>query len=232
MNTLLWKDYRENRKVLAVIGILLLIPYVIYLMVGIVIAISARPAPTSIPWAGLFWGASSTAFYISIAVVSFIAGNAIAGERANRSAEFAAYLPIPRRSAIASKAIIAISGCLFFLVINYTINQSAGLAQNLIVGWDWPISPVQLSVITAVLMFGVSWLVSSLSSSPVIAAVSGVAAFLLLACICMFGVFEENHATGQISAGMWLRLYIGTCLIAGVGCFVAGVICYLRRVEP
>jgi ABC-type transport system involved in multi-copper enzyme maturation permease subunit len=232
MNTLIWKDYRENRKILAVIGILLLIPYVIYLMIGIVIAISARPAPTSIPWAGLFWGASSTAFYISIAVVSFIAGNAIAGERANRSAEFAAYLPIPRRSAIASKAIIAISSCLFFLVINYTINKSAGLAQNLIVGWDWPISPVQLSVITAVLMFGVSWLVSSLSSSSVIAAVSGVAAFLLLSCICVFGTLKQNQATGQISVIWWVKLYAGICLIAGIGCFVAGVICYLRRVEP
>jgi len=231
MNTLLWKDYRENRRVLAVMAILLVIPYAVYLMVGIVVAASSRPAPTSIPWIGLFWGASSTAFYISIAVVSFIAGNAIAGERANRSAEFAAYLPIPRRSAVASKAIIAIGGCVFFPTINYAINQSAGLALNMSVGWDSPISPVQLSVITAVLMFGVSWLFSSLSGSPVIAAASGVVAFLLLLCMCIFGVFKENQATGQIS-GTWAYWYVGICIIAGVGSFVAGVICYLRRVEP
>jgi ABC-type transport system involved in multi-copper enzyme maturation permease subunit len=226
MKALLWKDFRENRKVLTAIGILVLMQYLIYLVVGI----ATWPSSAPIRWAEVFWTASAVGFYISVAIVSFIAGNAIAGERANRSAEFAAYLPIPPHSAVASKAVVAIGGCLFFLMINYGINQVATLAPEPI---QDRLSGIHLlsAVLAAVLMFGVAWLVSSLSNSPVIAAVSGAVAFLVLIGMCTFGAVRAANTSGEI-LGTWLVFYAATCLIVGIGSFVVGVICYLRRVEP
>ncbi|NLE57205.1 MAG: hypothetical protein GX616_02510 [Planctomycetes bacterium] len=223
MRTLLWKDYHQNRKVLAAIAIFILLPYLIHVTAGLLL----RSSSTQVSLASLFWLASTTAFYMSVVAASFVAGNAIAGERADRSAEFAAYLPISRRHAVASKIIVAIGGCLFFLIVNYGVHQLAGLAQGF--GSFDPLSEsLWLSLTTAVLMFGVPWLFSSLSSSSVIAAASGVVAFLLVMGICSSGLDSSRRAT----ADAWAMVYMVTCLIAGIGGFVIGIVYYLRRVEP
>jgi len=77
-------------------------------------------------------------------------------------------------------------------------------------------------------MFGVAWLLSSLSRSPVIAAASGLAAFLVLMGTA---IFSMSHTTGQIPH-LWFYWYWSTSLIVGIGGFAVGVVHYLRRVEP
>ena len=224
MKDLLWKDFRENRTVLTAIGLLLLIPYGI----SIVIAVVDLYRGYTTSWAELLLSGSTIALFLSAGVTSFIAGNAIAGERANRSAEFAAYLPIPRQSAVTSKAIVAISSCLFILLVNFGINRLAAWVQS-DRSHDVPVQDLAFFGLPAVvLMFGVAWLFSSFSRSPVIAAASGLVAFLVLIGP---STFSMSHATGRISDS-WLYWYCSTSLIAGIGGFVVGVVHYLRRVEP
>ncbi|MDM8005779.1 MAG: hypothetical protein QUV05_06470 [Phycisphaerae bacterium] len=223
MRTLLWKDYRENRKILMAIAVFILTPYVGSIVMGIA-ELSVNRVPG---WVQLLRAGSAIALFLSAGVTSFIAGNAIAGERANRSAEFAAYLPIPRQSAIMSKAIVAISICLCMLVVNFGINQLASWVEpNRI--HDLRVQDVVLRGLPAVvLMFGVAWLFSSFSRSPVIAAASGLAAFL----VQMGALIYSTSDTGGIT-DTWLHWYWSTSLLAGGGGFAVGVVCHLRRVEP
>ena len=224
MKSLLWKDFRENRTVLMAIAVFVLMPYIS----SAIVAIADVSAGRDPHWARTLWGSSAVALCLSAGVTSFIAGNVIAGERANRSAEFAAYLPIPRRTTVASKAILAIGSCLCMLLVNLVINQLVSrVARDRLL--DLPIEAVVVfGLPTVILMFGVAWLFSSFSRSPVIAAASGVVAFLVLIGTATFSM---SSTTGKISDS-WLYLYWSTSLIAGIGGFVVGVVHYLRRVEP
>lgn len=225
MRTLLWKDYHQNRKVLMAIGLILLIPY----GVSVVIAIAELNYGITIRWAELVQSGSIIALFLSAGVTSFIAGNAIAGERADRSAEFAAYLPISRRHAVASKIIVAIGSCLFFILINGMVNLAA---VSMCPGYSYPLSDLTSAVVfggsAVVLMFGVAWSLSSFSRSPVIAAAAGLAALLVL---WGTAIFSMSHTTGR-PPDWWPYFYVSTSLIVGIGGFVIGVVYYLRRVEP
>ena len=224
MKALLWKDFRENRTVLMAIAVFVLMPYIS----SAIVAIADVSAGRDPHWARTLWGSSAVALCLSAGVTSFIAGNVIAGERANRSAEFAAYLPIPRRTTAASKAIVAISSCLFILLVNFGINRLAAWVQS-DRSHDVPVQDLAFFGLPAVvLMFGVAWLFSSFSRSPVIAAASGLVAFLVLIGT---STFSMSHTTGQIPH-LWFYWYWSTSLIVGIGGFAVGVIYYLRRVEP
>jgi ABC-type transport system involved in multi-copper enzyme maturation permease subunit len=226
MKTLLWKDYRENRTLLMLVGVFCLIPYLMFIGASISELSSGRESH----WVEILWGSSSVAVYLAAGITSFIAGNAIAGERANRSAEFAAYLPIPRKSAIVSKAIIAIGGCLFFILINGAINLATmSAATSLVKYWvDFLAAGIVFGGPAVVLMFGIAWLSSSFTSSPVISAVAGMAAFVL-----QMGTlaYSSVHTDGRVGDA-WVVWYVSSSLIVGIGSFVAGVVYYLRRVEP
>ncbi len=226
MRTLLWKDYHQNRKVLAAIAVILLIPYGISIVVAMIDLYSGH----TIQRAQLLQSGSRIALFLSAGITSFIAGNAIAGERADRSAEFAAYLPISRRHAVASKIIVAIGACLFFILINGAVNLAA--VSMVFPDYGYPLSVLTDAVVyggpAVLLMFGVAWLLSSFSRSPAISAVSGLAAFLVLMGSAGFGMSDH---TGRISDSWWYW-YWSTSLVAGGGGFVVGVIYYLRRVEP
>lgn len=227
MRILLWKEYRQNRKVLGAVGIFVLLPYVIVLIVGAVVRVRDREdynyfEPWS--WSELLTHGSLWSLAVLMFACAFISGHAIAGERADRSAEFSAYLPISRRSAIASKAILALGACLLITLFNGLIAYLAG-------GVDpaWIIrntgEGIGFAAATGVLVFGVSWFFSTLVSTPGIATASGIGAAILLGCT--WGLLFE--ISGSPTSGL---RYILPSLILGTVCFVGGTVHYLRRVEP
>ncbi len=226
MKALLWKDYRQNRPFLAAAGILLLFPYAFVVLIRVVES-SMDDRLLEAGWAPYFRGASIAGLGILVVLSAFIAGNAVAGERADRSAEFVGYLPIARRSAIVSKAILAMGVCLLIWLVNSSVYYAAVLAQG-DGGKPGSHDNVLAITVTTVFVFGVSWLVSTLVARPAIAAVSGLGTLAILWSVLL--ILEE---TGRIldhnAFAVW---YSALCLLLGTGCFVAGVVYYLRRVEP
>jgi len=214
MKTLLWKDFRQNRGILIALGIFVLIPYVFATLIG-VSALWTRDKPLW-HWAELWWGASVWSLGVSTVACAFVAGNAIAGERADRSAEFAAYVPIESQPAIVSKAILAFGAWLVVWLANIPVLCIAAT------GIDWPhgmgerYAAIPISALSALLIFGVSWLFSSYLRNPAIAAACGLATALVLL---------------WVGLSISIDSYFASCLIAGPVCFVLGTSRALQRVE-
>ena len=232
MRALLWRDLRQNRNVLIAVGVFVLIPYMILLCFGLVESLRSNTAWEGYfegrqGWSGLCLMASTWSLGMSVLAVAFIAGNMVAGERADRSAEFAAYLPISRRSSIASKATLAIGAYLLVWIVNLLIVLLTYQAPP-----GAPSKVGQLFAfmgVTATLIFGVAWLLSCLTSSPGISAAAGIAAWIAVAGTLVFADYvRELDARDPGSSYEW---YVPLCLVFGAGCFVAGVVYYLRRVE-
>ena len=107
MKWLLWKDYRHNRLVVFAGLFFLLAPY----LVGLYAACRQRSCEAAHPDDGkrLSPAVASYSLVISQMTVALIGGNAIAGERVDRSAEFLASLPITRRKILASKLLLSLA---------------------------------------------------------------------------------------------------------------------------
>ncbi len=237
MRALLWKDYRQNRKMLIAVGVFLLIPYAIAIIAGTVERLRLHgeyDSYTTVSWNQVFFGASLWSLILLVPACGFIGGNAVAGERVDRSAEFTAYLPISRRSAIISKALLAIGACVVAALVN------AGIAY-VTTGW-WLLAEevrelrdvrmigeaVWFGGATVVLIFGISWLVSTLTNSPPISAASGIGSVVLVAGTLAL-VDYIGGAREPITLEGW---YAGLCFVLGILGFAFGIVYYLRRVEP
>jgi ABC-type transport system involved in multi-copper enzyme maturation permease subunit len=227
MKTLLWKDYRQSRKVLVATVILVALPYVIGLPFWV-----AEDFPFGLSLerlADMLYGISIWGTVLAVGMAALIAGNAFAGERADRSAEFAGSLPIPRSRALASKALLTLAACTLLQLPHLVINLLARLplSHSDRVSHEFLV----VTTTTSVLLFGVAWLASSFSSSPAIAAVSGMASAILLAGTLGLLEAHPNPRTGMVRTS-YFDSYPVLCIIIGLACFAAGTAYYLRRVEP
>jgi len=107
MKWLLWKDYRNNRMVVIAALVFLLAPYLGALIVSCLQVF--RWHEDSQVWGENFAGASVLSLIVSQLSIALIGGNAIAGERVDRSAEFQASLPISRKTILCSKLLLALA---------------------------------------------------------------------------------------------------------------------------
>ena len=97
MKWLLWREYRLNRLLLMTGATLLLLPYAIALFdLGWDAWWGSSQSPRAENAARRFEVAAFFSIVISQLTLALLGGNAIAGERADRSAEFLAYLPVSR----------------------------------------------------------------------------------------------------------------------------------------
>ena len=123
MTALLWKDYRLNRGVLLLGIALLLGPY------AAVSAIALHGHWPSLPpageWSALLLMASFLSLGLSQLTLVMLAGNSIASERADRSAEFLAYLPPSRTQILASKLLLAMLAAGVTWTVNLTVSEWA-----------------------------------------------------------------------------------------------------------
>jgi ABC-type transport system involved in multi-copper enzyme maturation permease subunit len=167
---------------------------------------------------------------ISQLTLALLGGHAIACERADRSAEFLAYLPLSRAKNLAGKMMLALAvlGLIWvpnLLVLQLAIRLVPESAQTQLyhVGW------IALGniAITGFVFFGVGWLLSSVLESPTFAICGGLATPLLvvmgIGTVAWFFAIPDELAR---------PLYVGTCLLLAPLCFVVGTVYYLRRVEP
>jgi len=226
MTALLWKDYRLNRLVLFIGVLLLVAPFA--LAVGSNCYSWWRHGAFG-AWPDVLVHSGIMSLAFSLLTTGLLGGNAVAGERMDRSTEFLAYLPPTRRALVTSKALLALSALLVIWLLNL-----------LVIYWVAPLTGELLphvlqsraeSVVTllclGVFLFGGSWLASCLLRSCAIATGVGVVGPVALGITLV--VLREVVGYADLDVGRW---YCTLNLILGSACFVAGVGYYLRRLEP
>ena len=227
MRTLIWKDFRIN---------LIVLGYGFVCLIGLTIAFAAvkiyfdvRFNETVWPWPDTLVMNGSFGLAFQLLTVVMLGGCAVAAERADRSAEFLAYLPPSRWTIIISKAIVAFGAGLLIwsadLAIAYGIAPLTGTVSEDLIIFRGSIIPVLTT--TAVLLFGVAWCASTFAPSHAIATGVGIAAPIALLCI-LAGV-EYFFNPRAFDLGWWYRLL---SVVLGIVGFIGGIIYYVRRVEP
>jgi ABC-type transport system involved in multi-copper enzyme maturation permease subunit len=232
MNWLLWKDYRINRLIIITGIVLLLVPHLIGLYATCREAIIGHPE--SGKWLHNLGISSMFSLMVSQLTVALIGGNAIASERVDRSAEFLHTLPFTRKKILVSKLLLAlivtaviwlnalIIGCLLWATHEGAHNVRPDDTARLLQGG------INIAA-TGLTMFCVGWFLSSLLSSPTIAASGGLIAPLAVVFGILFvGYLFEIQDFDKIIEP-WYR---GICLTIAPACFAIGTWHYLRSVEP
>lgn len=230
MKSLLWKDFRVNLFVLAFGVVMLLLPF----LAGLTRALYLQSRGDHVNW----WQSetwvmlSLGSLALSLLTIAMLGGNAIAAERADRSAEFLAYLPPSRWRVLISKMILAgLAGSVIWgvnLLVIYGLalhmTGAAQMAQSLDDGNFDVVLPGLAS--TAALLFGAGWLSSCLSNSPGIATGGGIFAPVLVAGV--LGAIDYYVHPPGFRFAAW---YIVACTALGGLTLLFGTAYYLRRVE-
>jgi len=223
MKWLLWKDYRQNRLVVFAGLFFLLAPYAIGLWDGRAMIYERARAPEG-RLIEIFAIASVWSLAISQVTFALIGGNAIAGERVDRSAEFLYAMPITRRKLLASKIVVALAIAAVPWLIDapvfwYLANVGALARGRLEVGEIFAVIAT-----TGLIFFSVAWVFSSFIASPTLAVCGGLVTPLIPIVPEQLGLPVPFPATR-----LW---YCTICLTLALVCFGVGTWHYLRRVEP
>jgi ABC-type transport system involved in multi-copper enzyme maturation permease subunit len=206
-----------NRPVLAIGVIFFTLPYLILLVFALF--------GTWSDWwsAEALLGVATISLYLSTITFALLGGYAFAAERADRSAEFLAYLPPSRLAIVASKVVFTVAvGLLLVLVHQVIVRLLAPLlpgAEAVTEVADQPIIPS-----AAILMFGVAWLCSTIAGGPALAAGCGILASFaattsmhIMQVILPYETIAQNHDA--------------LCFAGGAICFVIGTVYYVYRFE-
>ncbi len=228
MTTLLWKDYRLNRGVLLLGVVLLLGPHA----AACALVLYGRwPSwPAAADWSARLLDASFFSLVLSQLTLAVLAGNSIASERADRSAEFLACLPPSRLQILASKLLLVLlaAGAIWAVHLSITDWIVPTLGTSVANSWEqW--GPRSTFVAGTVMLFGASWLGSAVLNSPASATILGIAVALVGGPLLAQGVwalFTSGAREALPSCGMIVGLSVGLL------CFLSGSACFLCRVEP
>jgi len=228
MRWLLWKDYRQNRLIVYTALVLLLAPHLVALYAECRAKLLGFDPGSG--WRYYFQGSSFYSLLISQVAVALLGGNSIAGERADRSAEFLFSLPIARGKLLASKVLSAMGLAATIWVTNTLIWHVAVMGPTGPIAPNWPLREARTdTAITGLTFFCVAWCISSLTGSPAYAACGGlVTPLLVVGGIWFVDNLFEFHI-GDLTVQLWWR---AICLTLAPPCFVVGTWHYLRRVEP
>jgi len=229
MRSLLWKDYRINRLLLIFGLVVCFGPWILASVWGDFLSVRMNDEA---PWRAPGFWISTCIFSLGLSVftLAMLGGNAIAAERADRSAEFLAYLPVARWSVIVSKSLIAIAaGAAIWGVNLFILFFVAPRFEFSYIPDEDTIARVRMMfavcAAVSVLVFGSGWFWSSVLASHglatgmsfvVLAAVIGV--LLALEFVCGWERFLET----------W---FVSVCAVTGIGGYFAGCACYLHGLE-
>ncbi|PHS16472.1 MAG: hypothetical protein COA78_03855 [Blastopirellula sp.] len=229
MKWLLWREKKLNRLILMTGIVLLVFPYASAILI---ILIEIVKNNTFRFWESMV-DCSTFSLVLSLLTMALLGGNAFAGERTDRSAEFIAYLPLKRTQLFASK--------LYLILITLTVIWSS----NLLVLFCGKLSGIVLEknlptlllfiAVTGLVIYGVSWLISSIQSSPTLAIGGGlVVPFIIGGTLTLI---VQNMQNVEWFRTEEMRMFIGACYVCicavlGTVGFGLGTAYYLQRKEP
>lgn len=239
MTWVLWREYRLNRLIRIVGVVLMLVPYVSVLIALVAASWTAEPQAVGGPSPPspilLLGGAALYSIALSLVTLTFLAGNAFAGERADRSTEYLAYLPLSRLRRLAAKLVLALGtaasiwgfNILVLLILCFILLAAPTPIELPPVQPDEVLVPAGFFAVTGLVMFSVAWLVSSLQSSPAFAVCAGLITPWLLALALQGAAFlyDPNRFGPIVAIG-----YAVASPVLAVACFSIGTWYYLRRV--
>lgn len=250
MRWLLWKDYRHNRLIVIAALVLLLGPYLIGLSVlcgAKFIRIdthNGQPVYWKLDWKDVLAGSCVYSLFISQFTLALVGGNAISGERVDRSSEFLLSLPIARKRILASKILLA----LVIAAVVWLFNAACLSPLAAAVPWPqkWPehidwgevahgILICVTPAVTGLTFFCVGWFLSEFVTSPAFDVCGGFLA--PLGVISIIGLIDwallmSGLSEYRLSHLAMLRWYCASCLTLALVSFGVGTWHYLRRVEP
>jgi ABC-type transport system involved in multi-copper enzyme maturation permease subunit len=229
MKWLIWREYRLNRLILITGAVLLLLPYVVVLTRFSYSGWSRIAQHPDVMSAAFGWVARYS-IVLSQLTLALLGGNAMAGERADRSAEFMAYVPVSRPQRLVAKLSIVP------LVVMVIWGMNAMIVAMIASTSGSPLRmPTELwqvcfyAAMTGLTFFCVGWLVSSFQSSPTFAVVAGLATPLTI--IMGLGVLDWSDVVPPLDEIVG-PIYAILCATLAVASFAIGTWYFLRRVEP
>jgi len=229
---LLWREYRRNRVIVFAAIVLGLLPYASLFLTNlyrqIVDGLPARSLSSH-----MMMGLAGYSISLAQIAVVFLGGNAMAGERTDRAAEYMAHLPIPRGRRLIGKLFLAAlvaavtwGSNLVVMALNFADVSSRG---GVILDRDFFV-PIGLIAVSTLAAFSVAWFVSSFQSSATFAICSGLVAPLIV--IFMIQMISWQLLEANLSIAATATYYGTSCgIVAAVG-FACGTWHFLQRVEP
>jgi ABC-type transport system involved in multi-copper enzyme maturation permease subunit len=226
MRSLLWKDLRLNRMILVMGLTLFIAPFAI-----VAAAAWKEHWPTLPPvsrWSYGLLPATLVSLGLSLLTLATLAGNSIACERADRSAEFLAYLPPSRRAILTSKVLVVVLPIAVVWVVDLFLAWLMTPATGPAPGGVGSVRDTVLGLApAAVMLLGAGLLGSATLDSPAIATSLGIGATLAV----IFAMAMIGGMSGWSSDQLRHNAAV-VFLTMGMGCFLAGCVCYFRRVGP
>lgn len=224
MKALLWKDMRVN-------GVL--IAYALSVSIGVyAVMIGVNRIfewQTGFPWqdwSKLLGLAATLSLVLELVTADLMGACAFASERADRTAEFMAYMPVSRGQIIRSKTLLILAVFAFVCALNISVlwcvdgRSSAEMAESM---WK----PIGVLAALSLCMFGGAWFVSSMSKSHGLSAAVGI--FVPIGCAGVMLSWTKLMGWSENWLDRWIPI---TYAILGTAGYVGGVWYYLRRVEP
>jgi ABC-type transport system involved in multi-copper enzyme maturation permease subunit len=227
MKWLLWKEYRHNRLLVFTALFLLLLPHLIALGLKCWAEVYH---PGAFHWRVSVAMACIYSIGLSGIALALIGGNAIAGERVERSAEFLFALPIARKKLLASKLLLALVVAAIPWLTNLALlgclmpMPSRGEPDLNLPG---VLAVIAVAEFTA---FCVSFCVTSFMASVSFATLAGLLSPPVVCWSLLLIATILGHQGRERDAFMEVWWII--CLALAPVCFAVGAWHYLRRVEP
>jgi ABC-type transport system involved in multi-copper enzyme maturation permease subunit len=236
MKWLLWKDYRHNRLIVFTALTLLLAPYLIALVTMCVASCiqSITHDVELLHWLPRWYEAIAVAAIYSLSIsqlsMALIGGNAISGERVDRSSQFLYSLPITRRRLLISKLLLALivaavvwlaSLAVFLLLL--AVAPASKLPEN---AYTQALTSAAYIATTGLTFFCVAWCLSSFVAHPAFDVCGAV--IIPLAVFSGFAIVSDVLTHSRMVGECYL---IASFVLSAV-CFAVGAWHYLRRIEP
>jgi ABC-type transport system involved in multi-copper enzyme maturation permease subunit len=240
MNWLFWKEYRQNRVIVIALLVMLIVPHLfgLYAMWAGWHRVNLEVASWETilnAWKTILVYASLYSLALSQVALALIGGNAIAGERADRSAEFQVYLPITRKKILAAKLLLALAITAVIWLINPLIVCGTLSTMNRGVLRDPSMVPGVMiySAVIGLTFFCVAWFFSSIIRSPTFSIVAGlVTPFIIWSLILYVNYLIQGDQWGHETENILVISYWSISLAIALPSFGFGTWLYLRRVEP
>lgn len=231
LKALIWKDVRINRLPLMIAVLLLVGPYLV-----VAAAVMQMPlwqeSTSASAWAILLATGGYFSVMCSQASLAMLSGQLIAVERADRSAEFIAYLPPSRFQLLLSKLVVLASTIAVVWGTNLALRQLSGYlagdardparALTADMASFWTLAAV------GALAMGAGWCASCMLTGT-----GGPVASAFFSPMVLVGLLQSlGFASGWPDEFSFGSVYVSGCWLFGCVLFGIGTVHFLRRVEP
>ncbi len=229
LRALIWKDYRINRLIIFAGALLFIAPLAAVSLLNA--WADVRYGGPYYPWSVALEFGANLGLMLSVITLAMLGGTAFACERADRSAEFLAGLPLGRRQVILSKTLLSVVPALVLwgcgLVVLWVVAPACVTADQALAETIGDSENNLLPVLAAmsVAVFGSAWLGSSFLPSHNIATGLSFGFPILVFGIVRAVEFavEEYELTVR-----WLPTVF---VLLGLAGYVGGIVIYVRRLN-